>query len=891
MARDNHGAILRSIDRVFNYGSSTGSAEAQLLRQFATSGDESSFEALVTRHGPMVLGVCRRLLFDPRDVEDAFQATFLVLLRRAGSLRDADPLSPWLHGVAYKVAARIRTRSARRPAEERKAARLEAVETRSDVERHELRGILDEEIGRLPEKYRRPVVLCYLEGHTHEQAASRLRCTEGAVRGRLDRARERLKNRLTRRGVAPSAGLIAASLSADMASASVPPSWIAATVATLGRAATARAVVTTVSAVARELADGVFRAMILAKLRTAASFTAAAAVILAVSMVVLLGRSDSHARDPESAADTKPADATDVTGRVLDRDGRPIAGARVARGSDRDKALFAVTTTDAQGRFTFEDVPAGELVLTVQAGGHAPDLKTLTIGRGQRPVEFRLSAGQTIRGRMIDVHGKPFVGAPVAAYEWRGHHSLRWSTETDADGRFRWDEAPADQVLIDVGALGYHPHKRYWQMVASPEEKSITMRRALHIRGGVVDVETGRAIKPFTLIPGYAWGDGSPPTWEYDQAQQVAGSSYGITLSTIYPLRVLRVEAEGYEPGVSRGFNDDEDTVPFMFKLRRGAWVEGVVHGLDSSPLAGADVALVLPSQNTFIRNGQPPDGKDHRVIKTGPDGRFKLPAQEPPYTLLVLHDRGFAERTIAAKASPPFDLAIQPWGRIEGKLRIGKHPGTGEQISLDYDRPGDWAPKAIPWWTGETRTDDSGQFALERVLPGTVTLSRVIQVKNTPSVWTSYRTASTRTVIAPQGTARATLGGTGRSIIGKLTAPAEFAGRVDWVQINRALVAKPTQAEQLYEGLVEARNGQRARRSYAAVIGKDGSFRIDDVESGTYELIFVIDEPPANADAPPTHKPIASDRREVTVPAIPGGRTDEPLDLGTIPLVPIEQR
>src|SRR5271170_6921417 len=101
MASENHGVVLRSIDRVFNHGSATGLSEGQLLRQFATSGDEAAFEALVTRHGPMVLGVCRRLLYDPRDVEDAFQATFLVLLRRAGSLGDSDPLSPWLDGVAY----------------------------------------------------------------------------------------------------------------------------------------------------------------------------------------------------------------------------------------------------------------------------------------------------------------------------------------------------------------------------------------------------------------------------------------------------------------------------------------------------------------------------------------------------------------------------------------------------------------------------------------------------------------------------------------------------------------------------------------------------------------------------------------------------------------------
>ncbi len=116
-------------------------------------------------------------------------------------------------------------------------------------------------------------------------------------------------------------------------------------------------------------------------------------------------------------------------------------------------------------------------------------------------------------------------------------------------------------------------------MTPDPEEKTLTMRRALHIRGGAIDAETGKAIKPFSLIPGYDWGNGSPPTWEYDQAQQVTGASYEITLSTIYPLRVLRVEAEGYLPGISRGFKDDEDTVRFVFKLRRGTWTEGVVHG------------------------------------------------------------------------------------------------------------------------------------------------------------------------------------------------------------------------------------------------------------------------------------------------------------------------
>ena len=242
MANENHGAVLRAIGRIFSQGSLTGLSDGQLLREFA-AGDEAAFEALVTRHGPMVLGVCRRVLYDRRDVEDAFQATFLVLLKKAGALRNAEGVSPWLHGVAHRVAARIRSRSARRPAEESKGARPEAVELACDLERSELQTLIDEEIGRLPEKYRRPVVLCYLEGRTHEDAARRLRCTAGSLRGRLDRAREKLRDRLTRRGLAPTVGLGALAAGGEAASAaSVPASLVAATVATLARAATATAV-------------------------------------------------------------------------------------------------------------------------------------------------------------------------------------------------------------------------------------------------------------------------------------------------------------------------------------------------------------------------------------------------------------------------------------------------------------------------------------------------------------------------------------------------------------------------------------------------------------------------------------------------------------------------
>ncbi len=154
----------------------------------------------------MVLGVCRRGLVDPHDVEDAFQATFLVLVRKAGSLRDAEQLGPWLFGVARKVTARARSQSLRRRAREHPVAaeaRLVASEPNT-IQHHELRSILDDEINQLPAKYRAPIVLCYLEGLTHDEAASRLGCPVGTVRSRMAWARERLRIRLDRRGFAPS---------------------------------------------------------------------------------------------------------------------------------------------------------------------------------------------------------------------------------------------------------------------------------------------------------------------------------------------------------------------------------------------------------------------------------------------------------------------------------------------------------------------------------------------------------------------------------------------------------------------------------------------------------------------------------------------------------------
>ena len=208
MASASAGDFGRHLGRLFGAGSAVGLTDGELLERFAHRRDEAAeaaFETLLARHGAMVLTVCRQVLGDPHAAEDAFQATFLVVVRRAGSLRVREPgsLGPWLYGVAYRIALKARQGAARRRAREHRVAVPDVDRSSAAIEHGELQALLHDEVNRLPAKYRAPVVLCYFEGRTHDEAAAVLQWPVGTVRGRLARARGLLRARLDRRGLAP----------------------------------------------------------------------------------------------------------------------------------------------------------------------------------------------------------------------------------------------------------------------------------------------------------------------------------------------------------------------------------------------------------------------------------------------------------------------------------------------------------------------------------------------------------------------------------------------------------------------------------------------------------------------------------------------------------------
>jgi RNA polymerase sigma factor (sigma-70 family) len=220
MARSPGDGVLRQLQQMLEAGG-TPPDDGRLLEQFVAHRDEGAFAELVARHGPLVLGLCRRMLRDAHDADDVFQATFLVLARKAAAIRKPGSLSCFLHGVAYRLAVKARAEASQRRQHEQRAAPMSESKD-ADVSWAEVRSLIDEELERLPEALRLPLVLCYLEENTQEEAARRLSWPRGTLKRRLERGRERLRSRLARRGVTLGAGLFVAGLTRTESAVAVP---------------------------------------------------------------------------------------------------------------------------------------------------------------------------------------------------------------------------------------------------------------------------------------------------------------------------------------------------------------------------------------------------------------------------------------------------------------------------------------------------------------------------------------------------------------------------------------------------------------------------------------------------------------------------------------------
>ncbi len=307
MVRSQGGGVARELGTLWSTGTLTGASDAQLLERFTLVRDgtaELAFRELLERHAPMVMGVCRQIVRRPQDADDAFQATFLVLVRKARSIEVRESLAPWLYKVAYRTAQRARSSAARHA-----AMGLDEVEAAgtagNDGCDFETAPLLHDEIGRLPEKYRSPIVLCHLEGKSHEEAARVLNWPVGTLSGRLSRGRALLKGRLERRGLAVSTAAVSRPF---LNLSDLPPqSLIASTVKTVMFAGASNPVAPKVLS----LTQGVLRTMFFHKIRSASLAILVAGSISGVAGAIAF-------RGPQERPTPRTVDRLDATTEQVD---------------------------------------------------------------------------------------------------------------------------------------------------------------------------------------------------------------------------------------------------------------------------------------------------------------------------------------------------------------------------------------------------------------------------------------------------------------------------------------------------------------------------------------------------------------------------------------------
>jgi len=409
-------SALRFVRQTAESADTRSLTDRQLLDRYRTRRDEAAFGVLVRRHRLLVYSAIRHVLTEHADIDDAFQATFLVLIHKAAMVRWQPSIGNWLYGVAHRVAVRARARALRRKKMESATGEQTRQAAPPDMTWREAVDVLHEELDRLPDRFRVPLLLCYLEGQSRDEAAAQLGCSASTLKGRLETGRKRLRARLTRRGVELSAGLLAVVV-AD-ASRAMSPLLVRATIQLASGASPAA----TVAALASSAAGW-----------TAGHTKLAAGLLLAVGAISRIvagitgagpGSVAQATAEPRRAAEpVRPAiraDAESVTlaGRVLGPNGQPVIGAKlfICDSAGKHPAPQPAADTDGRFRFSLGPPPDGDpdRYLLALAKGLGLDWSEITTEVGRAELTMRLPVDVPIRGRVVDLEGRPVAGAKVA---------------------------------------------------------------------------------------------------------------------------------------------------------------------------------------------------------------------------------------------------------------------------------------------------------------------------------------------------------------------------------------------------------------------------------------------------------------------------------------------
>ena len=657
------GDALRNYFRGLAARDLAGLTDARLLAGYVEGGDAAAFEALVRRHGPMVYGVCRRVLAGHQDAEDAFQATFLVLARKAAAVAPREFLPNWLHGVAHTTALQARRAAARRRAHEYRYA-LRPAPDAPESAGDDLGPLLDRELGRLPERYRVAVVLCDLEGKTRTEAARQLSWPEGTVAGTLARARTLLAARLTRRGVTLAGVPLATLLPAD---------------AVVAAAVTASLSGPSAGPVAA-LTHGVLHAMLLTKLKAAfAAFAAVAVVGYGASLTLPAAASASGQEAPKPVPAAKPADAPKavpaaghaVAGRVVRAsDGSAVAGADVHLLYDETTATPRPTTrvkSDADGMFAFAGVARGKYTLQAFVGGLTSRTEMIRglrvvapVAPDAKPIVLTMKPGNSLKVRVVsEATGKPIPGAQVGFF-WTDVEAK----PTDAKGEVEFPALTKELWTAQATAAGYARVTRAVNLESGePAALELKLPPGAAVVGVVRDGD-GKPVAGVGIDARAANPDFMQCYLETDPAGRFHFDHLPVGQGVTLTARQLKFETATKELKLTAGQAEPTRIDVTLTRRPHGGSVTGVVTDAQGKPVAGARLRNTGNSSDAV------------RQATTDAAGHYTL---DDVYATSTGHEfvaraEGLAPRVVAFKpgtaaAPADADVKLEAGHRVRGRV------------------------------------------------------------------------------------------------------------------------------------------------------------------------------------------------------------------------------